>query len=48
MSVLSRTVTAGALALGCGNAFAFQLSSPGIGPRAIGKPTLIGKYGRKK
>jgi len=34
MSVLSRTVAAGALALACANAFAFQLSSPDIGPRA--------------
>lgn len=48
MSVLSRTVAAGALALGCTNAFAFQLSSPEIGPRAIGQATLVGKHGRKK
>ncbi|MCD6732667.1 MAG: YbhB/YbcL family Raf kinase inhibitor-like protein [Burkholderiaceae bacterium] len=35
MSVLSRTAIAGALALACASAFAFQLSSPDIGSRAM-------------
>lgn len=35
MSVLSGTAVAGALALACGSAFAFQLSSPDIGSRAM-------------
>lgn len=35
MSVLSGTAVAGALALACGSAFAFQLSSPDIDSRAM-------------
>ena len=35
MNVMSRTLVAGSLALACGSAFAFQLSSPDIGSRAM-------------
>lgn len=35
MNAMSRFVVAGSLALACGGAFAFQLSSPDIGARAM-------------
>lgn len=46
MSVLSRAAVASALALACGSAFAFQLSSPDIGPHApIGNKFVFKGFG---
>lgn len=46
MTVLSRVAVAGAFALGCSSAFAFQLSSPDIGPKApIGNKFVFKGFG---